>query len=612
MHGYMGKILYVNLSNSELTNLPTQSFAEQYLGGRGIGTKIYWETVKPEFKAFDPENRLILMTGPLVATGAQGATRMSVIGKSPMTYPEGFCYGNIGGFFPAELKRAGYDGIVFKGRATRPVYLWIQDNQAELRDASFLWGKGAYQVEALLQKAHGEKVRYLTTGVAGEKMVRTSILFGSHDSASTGGYGAVMGSKYLKAVAVIGSGRPSVADPEKLKELNRYTVRINKRVHRICPQVIMTGHGDDLEVIGKGKCAQCGMRCMRTKFRYKNGKEVIRKCQAQEYYLPWRYGREDEPVDTFCDAPTLANDYSICTLELGTMIDWLYACYQSNALTEEETGLPLSRIGTREFLEKLVRAIAFREGFGDIPADGLVRARERLSSKAQALLPPTLVSIGLGDTSARLKVAHSLLVTMDPREHRPLLHHLSNVHFVVNYLEILHPDQADKCNLNEEAFRAIAKAFWGSEEAADVSTYEGKALAAKKTQDKMCVLDSLGLCDFTWPITYSFNTSDFIGDPDLEAKIFSAVTGKSGKEIDRYGESIFQLQRLIQLREGRKVPDADFPPDYMFTETLDTVGFSGVYTDQEENMLDRAKFDEMLKEYYRLRGWDETTGRTLA
>jgi aldehyde:ferredoxin oxidoreductase len=112
MYGWIGKILHVNLNNSEVKTTSTQPYIEQYLGGRGIASRIYWETVAPEIKAFDPENRLIFMTGLIVATGAQAANRMSVIGKSPMTLPEGYCYGNIGGFFPAELKKAGFDGTI--------------------------------------------------------------------------------------------------------------------------------------------------------------------------------------------------------------------------------------------------------------------------------------------------------------------------------------------------------------------------------------------------------------------------------------------------------------------------------------------------------------------
>ncbi|MDH3356274.1 MAG: hypothetical protein OEM06_02315 [Desulfobacteraceae bacterium] len=139
--GWCGKILNVDLSNSRVTERDTMDYAERFLGGRGIATRIYWEEVGPDVGAFDPENRLILMSGPLGATGVQGASRFEVVGKSPMLLPEGFCYGNLGGFFGPYLKRAGYDGVIISGRSEKPVYLWIHDKKAQILDASLLWGR---------------------------------------------------------------------------------------------------------------------------------------------------------------------------------------------------------------------------------------------------------------------------------------------------------------------------------------------------------------------------------------------------------------------------------------------------------------------------------------
>ena len=152
IYGWCGKILKVDLSNSRVTELETMAYADRFLGGRGIATRIYWESVGPEVGALDPENHLILMSDPLGATGAQGASRFEVVGKSPMLMPEGFCYGNLGGFFGPYLKRAGYDGVVITGRSEKPMYLWIHDGKAEILDASFLWGKGVYAVQDILKK----------------------------------------------------------------------------------------------------------------------------------------------------------------------------------------------------------------------------------------------------------------------------------------------------------------------------------------------------------------------------------------------------------------------------------------------------------------------------
>ncbi|OGO30746.1 MAG: hypothetical protein A2Z29_03580 [Chloroflexi bacterium RBG_16_56_11] len=613
MHGWMGKILHIELSSSKISTIATQPYAEKYLGGRGIASRIYWETVSPEITAFDPANHLVFMTGPLVATGAQGATRMAVAGKSPMAFPEKYCYGNIGGFFGAELKHAGFDGIVITGRAAKPVYLWINDSQVEFQDASSLWGNGAYRTADILVASHGEGARFLTTGIAGENLVRSAIIFGSHQSTSTAGFGAVMASKNLKAVVVKGTGKPTVADPAKLKELNRYTIQISKRLDlTVPPDTTMSGHGHLLERIGKGACYQCGLDCIRNKYRYgqRSDFEGYRRCQSMEYYMPWKYSREDEPVETFFNAPTLANDYSICTFELRNMINWLYECYKTGSLTEAETGLPLSRIGTREFLEKLLHSIAYREGFGGILAEGLARAREKLPERARALLNASVLPVGEQDPGLpRSSVVHALLDPMEPRMSRPIVHG-----GFARAAWMFHQMNPEMSPITTEVFREIARAFWGSAAAADVSSYEGKALAAQKIQNRSYTEDSLGMCDFAWPLTYSFSKPDHVGDPDLEAKIFTAVTGVPGEEIDLCAERIVNVQRMIMLREGRKVPEDDFPATYNFTEPLKPAGPAMVPGPGEKpvnvagRVLDREKFKAMLREYYRLRGWDEQTG----
>jgi len=616
MNGWMGKILKIDLNQEKITEISTWSYAEKFLGGRGIASRIYWETVRPEVKAFDPENALIFMTGPLTGSGAQGATRMSVVGKSPMAYPEKYCYGNIGGFFGGELKRAGYDGIVISGRAARPVYLWINDGKADFRNAAELWGKGAVRVGEMLLQSHGERARFLTTGIAGENRVRSAVIFGSHQSTSTAGFGAVLASKNLKAIVVRGTGKVSVADVPTLRELNRYTVQISKRLDlSIPPDTTMSQHGHLLERLGKGGCDQCGLDCIRNRYRYGKKPELegYRRCQAMEFYMPWIYGQEDEPVETFFDAPTLANDYSICTFELRNMLRWFTACYKAGTLTDELTGLPLSRIGTREFLEKLLYSIAHRQGFGDILAEGLVRGSEKAPPAARAMLDPSVLPIGDTEvTLPRSSVVHAILDPMEPRMSRPITHGgFARAAWGLGQMDPQH------IPITTEVFREIARTFWGSIEAADVSSYDGKALAAVKIQNRCYTEDSLGLCDFAWPLAYSFSKPDHVGDPTLEAKLFTAVTGVSGDELDRYAERIVNQQRAILLREGRKVPQDDFPPEVNFTEPLKARGPMMVpgkgdkLVSVEGKVLDKNQFTRMLGEYYQLRGWNTETGLPL-
>lgn len=617
MHGWMGKILHVDLSDSKIREIETQPYAEKYLGGRGLASRLYREKVTPEVKAFDPGNRLIFMTGPLLATGAQGASRMSVSGKSPMAYPEGYCYGNMGGHLPAELKKAGWDGIVIDGRASKPVCLSINNDKVELLDASLLWGQGAYKVEEMLKQEHGDKIRFATTGIAGENLVRTAVIFGSQLAAVTAGFGAVMASKNLKAIIVRGTGSPTVADPAKLKELNRYTLKIKNTVSlAVTPRIGMTNHGHVLKEVGQRHCYQCGLVCSKYIYRFGNDPELegLRGCQAMEYYLPWMFGHEDEPIKTVFDSPTLANDYSIGTFELQSMVEWLYSCYNAGVLTEAETGLPLSKIGTREFLEKLLHAIAHREGFGDILAEGMMRVRDKVSKKARDLFINSVAPIGQHDgVPPRAFIAHALLYPFEPRMHPITVHEMAYVRMPW----MMYQEDPKLSPISPEIFLKIARAFWGSEAAADQTTYEGKAMAARNIQNRTYLRDSLGLCDFVWPITYSLTTEDGVGDPDLEGRIFNAVTGIPASELSKYAERIFNMQRVIMVGEGHKVPEDDCPPEFNFTEPL-VFGVHGGKmimpgpgakpVDMTGNVLDRDKFAGMLKEYYKLRGWDDKTG----
>lgn len=617
MNGWTGKILHIDLTSSKISRIETRLYADKYLGGRGLASRLYREKVTPDVKAFDPDNRLTFMTGPVLATGAQGAARMSVSAKSPQAYPEGYCYGSMGGFFPAELKKAGWDGIVIDGKATKPVLLRINDDRIEIRDAAYLWGKSAYAVEEIIHKEYGEKACFATTGIAGENLVRTAIIFGSQLAAVSAGFGAVMASKNLKAIVLRGTGSIHVADPAGLKELNKYSAMMKNTVSlAITPNIGATGHGHLLKEIGRRHCYQCSFACSKLIYRFGDDPELegLRGCQAMEFYLPWTFGKENESVKTLFDAPTLANDYSIETFEIQGMTRWLYECYRAGVLTEKETGLPLSQIGTYEFLDTLLYKIAHREGFGDLLAEGMMRVRDKVSPEAAKLFPRSIAPIGDTDgVPPRAFIAHALLYPFENRMHPISVHEMG-------YLRMpwsMHLEDPKSSPVSPESLLKIARLFWGSEEAADQTTYAGKAMAARNIQNRTYLRDSLGFCDYAWPITYTYSTPDGVGDPDLEGKIFTAVTGIPAAELTTYAERIFNMQRLIRVREGHRIPQDDYPPDFNFTEPL-FVGMHGYRmimpgpggkpVDLTGNKLDLNKFTAMLKEYYELRGWDRNTG----
>ena len=608
--GYSGKIAFIDLASSEIEYVPTEVYADKFLGGRSVASQIYRERVGPDVGAFDAENVLVFMTGPMVATGIQGASRLSVVGKSPMTCPEGFCYGNIGGFAAAELKRAGLDGVVISGRSKEPVYLWVSGGTAELKSAGVIWGLNVYTVEEKLKEIHGKDIRYITTGVAGENRVRTAVVAATGDCTATGGFGAVMGDKFIKAIAIKGSKKIPVADAAALKELNSYTIRLGKHYPNFTvSQKSETG----IERVGRSGCYQCGIGChLRNRYRLPDGREGVRKCQSRDVYRPASYGLTDEPIDTYFDAPVMCNDYSICTIELAGILRWLKACYSQGILTEEETGLPLSKMGSREFLGKLLHDISYRQGFGNVLAEGLYRVRDVVSDEARAKTSKTLAAVGMGGAGTpQAYVVNSIVNMIEPRSHRPLHHYMD---FILERW-LVHERAPEQSKLDSEVFKSIAKQFWGGEQAADLYNYDGKALAAVLTQNSTYLKDALGLCDFCWPIMDSVNTADQVGDPDLIGRIFTAVTGISGSELEIYTERLFNLQRAILVREGSKLPEV--PPDYLFTDPLMrdargrqvlVPGPGGEGMVIQGVTLDRDKFKQMMREYYRLRGYDPETG----
>ena len=612
IYGWCGKILNVDLSSMRVNELDTMDYADRFLGGRGIATRIYWEEVGPDVGAFDPENRLILMSGPLGATGTQGASRFEVVGKSPMLMPEGFCYGNLGGFFGPYLKRAGYDGVVISGRSEKPVYLWIHDGKAQMLDASLLWGKGVYAVRDILKETHGKNVRFVTTGVAGENMCRSANLMTDNEGSATGGFGAVMGSKNLKAVAVLGTGRPAVANPEELKSLNKLAVKLNKRDPLMAPYP-----EEQVRRTGKSSCYQCGLDCKyRNSFRTASGKDVVRKCQAMFVYFPWVMGRPGESAETAVDATGICNDLSICTMEMYNIVQWLDTCYEAGYLTDKETGLEIAKLGTLPFFEKLANMIARREGFGDVLAAGLLRAGEKLGSEARAHFANEVSGVGDGaNYSAREYLMNGLLYALEPRQPIAMLHEIS----WLTGLWVMHQSNPESSPVTSAVFRAAAAKFWGNEQAWDLNTHAGKAQAAAKIIDRTYAKDSLLLCDSAWPIMVSWNTPDHVGDATLESRIFSAVTGRKTDEagLHQYGERIFNLQRGVLLREGRRPKTDDVLKEFNFTDPVETVfmnpavivpGPGEEVVSRKGKTLDRDVFEAMRKEFYNLRGWDAESG----
>jgi aldehyde:ferredoxin oxidoreductase len=421
-----------------------------------------------------------------------------------------------------------------------------------------------------------------------------------------------MGSKNLKAVAVLGTGSPLVAKPEELKDLNKLTIHLNKRDPLLAPFP-----EEEVRRTGQSSCFQCGLDCKyRNAFQTASGKKVVRKCQSMFVYLPWVFGRPGESTETAVDATGICNDLSLCTMEMYNVVHWLDACYKSGYLTDKQTGLTISQLGTREFFENLATMIARREGFGDILADGLLRAGEKLGEEARAHFANEVSGVGDGASySAREYPMNGLLYALEPRQPIAMLHEVS----WLTGLWVMNQADPKSSPVTSEVFRATAATFWGSDKAWDLNTHEGKAVAATKIIDRTYVKDSLLLCDSVWPMMVSWNTPDHHGDPTLESRTFSAVTGieTDEAELHQYGERIFNLQRLVLLREGRRPKVDDVPEEFNFVDPVQTVfmnpdvivpGPGEEVISRKGQTLDREVFIEMRNEFYELRGWDSESG----
>jgi len=608
-NGYAGNILKVNLSTGEIASVPTSDYADLFLGGRGIAAKIYWDEVPPRINASDPENTLIFMTGPLC--GVPGfASRFQVCGKSVATNQFSFC--NMGGSWGAHLKAAGYDGVVVYGKAEKPVYLRINGDHVEIRDATHLAGRSAFQREKIVRDELGDSVRVLTVGPAGDNMVAFATFLASDDSVGAGGLAGVMGSKNLKAIAVRGDKKVKVAHADRLSKL-RAEIRLmgGGYVEPLLAMGLLTPR----DRLKKSFCQGCPAGCVRATYRNADGSERKFMCQAAMFYET-RAQRYYGNTDAALKATELCDDLGLDTRATETMIMWLSRCHKSGILTDEGTGIPLSKIGSSEFIETLLRKIAHREGFGDTLARGTHKAAQSLGKEAQALIKDYMAKTGDNELyGPRLYITTGIFWAMEPRLPIQQLHEVS----VPVMLWGARQKGLKEVPVTTEVLRAMAKRFFGSELAVDFSTYDGKALAAARIQDREYAKESLILCDLFWPIYFSEASPDGVGDPSLESQICAAVSGREVDEAGLYkvGERICNLQRAILAREGHKGREYDVIDEYNFNTPLksdfgnpDCVvpGKDGELFSRKDVVVDREQFENMKGEFYRIRGWDVPSG----
>ncbi len=605
-NGYSGAILRVDLSSGRVSTEPTERYVKLFPGGRALAARIYWEEVPPGIGALDPANRLIAATGPMGGVHSIGGSRWGLFAKSPFPSPEQFCYGNLGGRFGAELKFAGFDALVVEGRADRPAVISIRDGGAEILDGSHVWGMGAIETRRALEGGPGARVKVAAIGPAGENMVVTATVLADGDASCSGGMGAVMGSKNLKAITVrAGSRKAEVADPVRLREIAD-SIRSIRRGNTKVWGLDFMAHGPRTKRL---PCYGCMAHCLRVSYRADNGDSGKFMCQSRFFYFLPALIHYQAENDVPFQANRLCDDLGLDTWELQKIIEWLLACRDAGLVTEEETGIPFSKAGSLEFITTLTRAIARREGIGDLLAGGRDAAAEGLGGEAVRLVRH------VDPYEPRLYTANALIFPFEPREPIQQVHEVGLT--MAQWVSWVKGTAG--AHISTDVLKTIAKRFWGGEAAMDSTTFEGKARAAALIQDRQYAKETLMLCDWMYPVLDRPVGEDQAGDPGVESALYSAVTGleTDAVALNRIGERAFNLQRAILLREGWRAMEDDYLPEQWHREPLEShvadpdltaPGPGGDPVSRRGAMVERGAYEGMRAEYYALRGWDPATG----
>jgi aldehyde:ferredoxin oxidoreductase len=367
----------------------------------------------------------------------------------------------------------------------------------------------------------------------------------------------------------------------------------------------------------KAACRGCGNGCPRSWYTFDDGQRVKVLCVSAAFYGGFVVRHDKTWNDAAFRAARICNDYGLDTNSLMPLLQWLDRAFKAGALTEQAAGLKISDIGSLAFLEELVGKMCRREGFGDVLADGILKAAEAVGPAGKALVRDIFPRTGqIYPYEPREWITTGLLYPMEPRLHTPLAHEIVfPAHW---WLDWYH--KAEGTYVDGDLLRAIARDFLGGEDALDFSTCAGKARAARLIQDRVTAKECLVMCDFAWPVTESRDGPGHRGDPSLMAQVFSAVTGRETDEsgLNRLGERVFNLQRAIAQREGHGGRRGDRLEEFEFTEPLAgglgagsgfrVPGKDAALLTRAGAVVDRSAFERLKDEYYTLRGWDVATG----
>ncbi|MDP2728140.1 MAG: aldehyde ferredoxin oxidoreductase family protein, partial [Dehalococcoidia bacterium] len=585
MGTYMPKLLRVDLSSgSAQDDTVPEDVARQFVGARGFGIKYLFDELAPGIDPLGPENKLLLLAGPLAGTSAQSLSRWMVVTKSPLT---GTCSRSVGGAdFGAWLRFAGFDLIIIEGRAEKPVYLYIEEGRAQVLDAGALWGLDTWRCQEKLKETHGPATRIACIGPAGEKLVRYAGVFSDRRAAARGGSGAVMGSKSLKAVAIKASRQVSLAEPKAFKRLVQEQIQ-NYKNGPMFAEFSAAGTTSTVEAangmgiyptrnfrLGQMKdfqrvsaeeyakvtekhvgCYSCMVNCVKVR-KVPSGPYAGIATEGPEYETIWAFTGpiDSAALDVTVAADCLCDDLGLDTISTGNVVGFAYELFERGIITAHDTdGLELV-YGNPEPVMDLIPKIARREGFGDVLAEGVARAA---------------ASIGRGAEAYAMHVKGLEMPGYDPRG--------AKAHGLSYATASRGADHNYGYSMQELFNIPIPRPV---NRLAD----EGKGDIAKFNQDFAATIELANLCMF--PPGLGWTTLGHLG------KLLAAATGvKEFADVGYLwaaGERVYNLERLFNVREGF-TRDHDTLPRRMLTEPLEAGPIKGETV---------RKLDTLLDEYY--------------
>jgi len=616
---YGGQILRVNLTEGKVTTEPVATYTDRFIGGKGINAKILFDEVSSSTKPFDAENRLLFGVGPLVGTAFPGACRIDVMAKSPVTGALGDS--GMGGYLGAELKFAGYDNLVIEGKAEKPVYLAIRDDKVEIRDASTMWGRDTYETPQMIrQDLNDPRAAVVSIGPAGENLVvYASIHSPSGNAAARTGLGAVMGSKKLKAIAVHGTKGVGIARPKEFLaacQKLRYDITQNRfypdvhawgltKTHdkemRFSYDIIgETFEGEEWEKISEVDfatkylynrvgCFACPVACFDSYNLPEAGGTGCMKCSPPGD-LTWDVKNPDLMV--FWKTFVPCQRYGIDARSLSNLLNWLMELYQHGIITAADTDGIALEWGNPEVIVSMARKLSYREGIGDLLADGLPAAAKKFGPASEEYL---LMSKGsLSDVHSVAIKSRALAFSVSPigadAQTQPVLDTATTRKYLVAK--------------DEEEFQLLAKRYLdraeqdiGIREAPDPRTTSGKAALVRQDEARTAMADVSGIC--TW-------MTSFIGLPvDIEtiANFLTLGLGKTvtADEVAQAGLRMQYLERAFEAKLGMTRDDDNVSKGYHHRPKPSV-------KDHQLIGVNKAELEKMKDDYYQLMGLDVKTG----